>query len=68
MDTVFVRSYPHCWPVCATLRREQHLGTALPLAIQEISFLPRVMTTVLHMVLQNEKDVERFLICKVLTR
>lgn len=67
-DTVFVSSYPHNWPVCATLRREQHLGTALPLAIQEISSLLWVMTTVLHMVLQNEKDIERFLIWKVLPR
>lgn len=57
-----VSSYPHNWPVCATLRREQCLGTVLPLAIQEVGFLPRVMTMVLHMVLQNDKDFERFLI------
>lgn len=65
---VFVSSYPHSWPVYATLQRKQHLGIALPLAILEIGFLPRVMTTVLHMVLQNEKDFERFLIWKVFTR
>lgn len=67
MGMVFVSSYPHSWPVCATLQREQLLGAVLPLAIQEISCLPRVMTTVLHMVLQKEKDFERFLISKILT-
>lgn len=60
MDTAFVSPYPHNWPVCARPRREQHLGTALPLAIQESSFLPQVMTTELHIVVQNEKDSKGF--------
>jgi len=66
-DTILVGYEPNNWPVHATLKTAI-LETALQLAIYELSSLLQAATTVLHTIPRNEKDFERFLIQKALTR